>query len=292
MSTTVLRSSRELRALSAAEATAIDIELMSVPGFSIDQLMELAGLSCAEAIHRFTAARVSTSSAVLTEKPKLSALIFAGPGNNGGDGLVAARHLFHFGWSPTVYYPKRPAADKPLFLNLVAQLECLDIPVLTEPPLDGDANAIATQYDIIIDAVFGFGFRDDRGPIRPPFDRSLALLAALSKFHSKTAVASIDVPSGWCVDGGDSAIDDEEKIQPDLLISLTAPKLCAIELCDQAARVRGTSVVHYLGGRFVPPTLASKYELNLGAAPYEGAAQVVQLTRAGDGFVSSSTDMW
>ncbi len=56
-------------------------------GFSVDQLMELAGLSVA--------------SSILAEYPpsKYSRiLIVAGPGNNGGDGLVAARHLYHFGY--------------------------------------------------------------------------------------------------------------------------------------------------------------------------------------------------
>lgn len=57
-------------------------------GFSVDQLMELAGLSVA--------------SAILAEYPPdrcANVLIVAGPGNNGGDGLVAARHLYHFGYT-------------------------------------------------------------------------------------------------------------------------------------------------------------------------------------------------
>jgi NAD(P)H-hydrate repair Nnr-like enzyme with NAD(P)H-hydrate epimerase domain len=32
-------------------------------------------------------------------------------GNNGGDGLVAARSLCHFGFKPMLYYPKQPEKD-------------------------------------------------------------------------------------------------------------------------------------------------------------------------------------
>lgn len=69
------------------QAKAVDEELMGFLGFSIDQLMELAGLSVA--------------SSIMAEYPPSQysrVLIVAGPGNNGGDGLVAARHLYHFGY--------------------------------------------------------------------------------------------------------------------------------------------------------------------------------------------------
>jgi NAD(P)H-hydrate epimerase len=79
--------------LNAADSAALDADLMASPGFSIDQLMELAGLAVATATleHMSAAGRV---------------LVLCGPGNNGGDGLVAARHLKHFGCTPVVYYPR------------------------------------------------------------------------------------------------------------------------------------------------------------------------------------------
>lgn len=40
-------------------------------------------------------------------------IVVSGPGNNGGDGLVCARHLNLFGYSVEVVYPKR--VDKPMF---------------------------------------------------------------------------------------------------------------------------------------------------------------------------------
>ncbi len=73
------------------DAIHIDEELMGHLGFSVDQLMELAGLSVASAIAEEHSPRTHRR-----------VLVIAGPGNNGGDGLVAARHLYHFGFAPEV----------------------------------------------------------------------------------------------------------------------------------------------------------------------------------------------
>ncbi len=67
---------------------AIDQELFNEYKFSVDQLMELAGLSCATAVARVYPA------ASLPGDGRL--LVICGPGNNGGDGLVCARHLHMF----------------------------------------------------------------------------------------------------------------------------------------------------------------------------------------------------
>ena len=60
-------------------------------GFSVDQLMELAGLSVAQSIE-----------AEFPPDTHKDVLVIAGPGNNGGDGLVAGRHLHHFGYNVQV----------------------------------------------------------------------------------------------------------------------------------------------------------------------------------------------
>ena len=69
---------------SQEEAIAVDQELFNEYAFTLDQLMELAGLSVATSIAK--------SYTEQSYKNRLI-LVVCGPGNNGGDGLVAARHL-------------------------------------------------------------------------------------------------------------------------------------------------------------------------------------------------------
>eukprot|EP00985_Skeletonema_marinoi_P003993 scaffold1742_cov150-Skeletonema_marinoi.AAC.12 len=241
------------------DATDLDVELMSTPGFSLEQLMELAGLSVAEAVYE-----VGTDGN--DGKKKKRVLLVCGPGNNGGDGLVAARHLFHFGFQPTVVYPKR--STKPHFINLVQQLDDLNIPILDEIPAtaatdnddDGDDNK--DHYDIIVDAIFGFSFRGTAP--REPFATAITQMITMQTQQSSLLI-SVDVPSSWNVDGGD--MTEGLKFQPDVLVSLTAPKLSAKKFTGR----------HFVGGRFLPPGLAEKYGIRM--PPYPGVSQVMELSK-------------
>ncbi|XP_037549474.1 NAD(P)H-hydrate epimerase [Nematolebias whitei] len=230
-----------MKYLGQEEAQKIDEELFSEYGFSVDQLMELAGLSCATAV-----TRAYPLSSLVKSRP--SVLVVCGPGNNGGDGLVCARHLKLFGYEPTILYPKRPG--KVLFQGLTTQCEKMEIPFLTEMP---EAEVLDEVYNLVVDAVFGFSFK---GSVREPF---ASVLHELKK--STVPIASIDVPSGWDVERGGA-----DGLQPDTLISLTAPKKSASMF---------TGRYHFLGGRFVPPSLERKYQLNL--PPYPGTDCVLQL---------------
>lgn len=234
-------SSVGVKYLSQTEAQAIDQELFTEYAFSVDQLMELAGLSCA----------VSFAKVYLKEslsKAKGSVLVVCGPGNNGGDGLVCARHLKMFGYKPSIYYPKR--TDKPLYHALTTQCVKMGLSFVDTAP---SADVISRNYDVIVDALFGFSFQ---GPPRGEFATVISNIV-----ESRVPVLSVDVPSGWDVEQGNTS-----GIQPEVLVSLTAPKMCA-------RLFKGKR--HFLGGRFVPPELAAKYQLNL--PQYPGTEPVVEL---------------
>lgn len=248
-----------MKLLNQEEAIALDVSLMRVPGFSIDQLMELAGLAVSVAVER---------TYPVGRHRKL--LVVVGPGNNGGDGLVAARHLVHFGYQVHVHYPKRPTRDDAgrLFLNLVTQCEDMGVTFLPSMPT---SDGIIADYDLVLDALFGFSFK---GEVRPPFDAVLEVLRACCGVVSDAEggaprlvpLASIDIPSGWDVHTGDSELGGRA-LAPDTLISLTAPKLCATYFAGRR---------HWLGGRFVPPRVALEFGLH-GLPPYPGSDQVVEL---------------
>lgn len=192
--------------------------------------MELAGLSVASVIAEH-----------YSEGTNRNVLVVCGPGNNGGDGFVAARHLKLFGFNPVVVCPKLGKGD--LFQRLLNQVKRSDIEVHEKLPDNFLSN------DIIVDAVFGFSYKP---PLRSEYRDLLNSIVSSGK-----KLVCVDVPSGWSVNDGPPE-DDTPILQPDVLVSLTAPKLCAR---------RAKNAVHYVGGRFVPPSLEKKYQLNLPQYP-------------------------
>ena len=244
--------------ISAAQAAEIDAKLMGPQyGFTLEQLMELAGLSVAAATRE-----------VYPPETHGRVLCVCGPGNNGGDGLVAARHLFHFGYRVSVCYPKRSGRE-PIYARLVTQLETLGVPfvdaaALTTPNAEEDESnktkkSLATYCDVVLDGVFGFSFA---GSPRAPFD---ALLELLTPAHEPPPIVAIDVPSGWSVDEGDTS-PGKSGARPDVLVSLTAPKL-------GSKTFEGAH--HFVGGRFLPPKLAA--EFGLAPPEYQGANQCARV---------------
>ncbi len=222
--------------ITAATAAALDARLFTL--YPLAQLMELAGHAVA------TAAALTFP---LSSHPTVHVL--CGPGNNGGDGLVAARHLHGFGYRTTVVAPRAPPPGTHL-AALHAQLLALGVPIL-EAAGEGELRAAS----FLVDALFGFSFR---GPPRAPFAELLAAAAA-----SGAPVLSVDVPSGWPVDACEGP-PPPPSLRPAALVSLTLPKPAA------AAFEAGCSGAHWLGLRGVVPRALAE-ELRLPSAPWEGA---------------------
>ncbi|KAL9024268.1 MAG: hypothetical protein Q9196_006638, partial [Gyalolechia fulgens] len=224
--------------LNAKDAVDLDKDLMSVGAFSLDQLMELAGLSVSQAVYRVHP----------PEKGK-RILVAVGPGNNGGDGLVAARHLWHYGYQPTIFYPKQGSNE--LYQRLSEQLKNLGVPFT-----DDFAGALK-ETDHVVDSIFGFSFS---GVVREPF---ASVITALE--NTEVPVTAVDAPSSWSIEEGPPKSGPGARFNPDNLISLTAPK-------PLVSHFKGK---HFVGGRFLPPSVAEKYNLDM--PEYEGVDQIVEI---------------
>ena len=187
------------RYLTAQKAKDLDKALID-GGAPLNVLMEMAGLSVADAFW------ASYSPTKVGDK---KVLCVAGKGNNGGDALVAARYLKHYGYNVEVVYPE-PNESEP-FIGLVKQLDEMEIVISADLPESREG------YFAVIDGIFGFSYE---GPPREPWDGILARLKDYDNGFGKCELVSIDVPSGWNVDSGppeDAAIN----LYPGLLISLT-----------------------------------------------------------------------
>ena len=204
----------------------VDEELMSTYQYSIDQLMEIAGLTVSTIIINEIISKL--------ENKKIKILCISGPGNNGGDGLVASRYLKENGYDIDILYPKQNTKNE-LYKRLVSQCQSYDIKILKE--LNSDFN----EYNFIIDAIFGFSFHGD---IRQPFKD---IIDKLNKIEDK--IISVDIPSGYDINKGNI----NNTFNPKYLISLTLPKLCSKEFKGE----------HYLGGRFVPKVLFDKLNIKI-----------------------------
>lgn len=255
--TQMSHSNQSIKYLSQTEAINLDRELFDEYAFSVDQLMELAGLSVATAIAR-------SYPLAQYDKP----IICCGPGNNGGDGLVCARHLVLFGYKPVVVCPK-PGKGQ-LYQNLLTQCKKFQIDIMDQVP----AQPLDSFGNLIVDSVFGFSFKPPNR--NPDFAKLLNLMHQSSKQQGSIPLVSVDIPSGWHVEIGPENIDRDQAdvdqsmkipaLEPDCLISLTAPKMCAKSFKGK---------FHYLGGRFCPKSLQVKYNLNLPEYPETDGIQLL-----------------
>lgn len=133
---------------------------------------------------------VQQAEAMLGDLCGKKAAVFCGGGNNGGDGLVAARHLHNRGCEVRLYFLTDPEIFRGDALANYQILNNMGVSgfQLSEGSRLNVARMALWSSDIAIDAIFGTGLRDD---VR---DITLSVIQMLNE--SDTPVISCDIPSG------------------------------------------------------------------------------------------------
>ncbi|MCR4393360.1 MAG: NAD(P)H-hydrate dehydratase [Dehalococcoidales bacterium] len=175
-------------------------------GISIAQLMENAGRAVAEEIRR-----------LYGSVEKLTLTVLVGPGNNGGDGLVAARYLHDWRARVNVVLCGRRSPEDPN-LALVQQrgISCLDVSLAGSL---ASVRSLFEQSSAILDAVFGTG---TSRPISGIYADILGLVNQVRGKRSGMKIIALDLPSGLNADTG--AVDPVTPYA-DYTITLGFPKI-------------------------------------------------------------------
>lgn len=180
----------------AEQMANVDRIMMDELGVDVLQLMEAAGLAVTEAIHRRLGGDVAGK----------RVLLLAGTGGNGGDALVAARHLLAQGAEPTVVLSK-PASELPGVPGHQHRIAAaVGVPVRDDAVFRGD-------YDLIVDGLLGFSGRGNpRGTV--------AELIRQANAHPAPVLA-VDLPSGLDATTGERGVPC---IEAAATIALVLPK--------------------------------------------------------------------
>lgn len=135
-------------------------------------------------------------------------LIVAGKGNNGGDGLALARHLFLNNYRVDIYLAfGEVRGDAEIQLKILENLGL--------KPLNSRPNF--KNYDLIVDAIFGTGFQ-------PPVKGEIGDL--INEINaSKVDVISVDIPSGLSADTGEVF---SPSIKAKITVTFQFPKICHV----------------------------------------------------------------
>ncbi|HWE04252.1 MAG TPA: NAD(P)H-hydrate epimerase [Tepidisphaeraceae bacterium] len=145
-------------------------------------LMENAGRAVADAI--------TEELQSLIARPTGAILILCGGGNNGGDGLAAARHLHIRHNAVRIGLTIDPAKYRGDALINYDIIQAMRLPTFDATP----QSLIGAKADLVIDAIFGTGLT------HPPRDPFPALVTAIEA--TRIPILSVDLPSGLDCDTG------------------------------------------------------------------------------------------
>lgn len=174
-----------MKILNSQEMREIDQQAINEYGIPGIVLMENAGLQTAELVLN-----------LLKQSGGRNAIILAGKGNNGGDGLVIARHLFNKGLNVETFLLANPGElgnDSSTNYNILARLGSKIYKLVEEKDLNQLMLSLRSG-DIVIDAIYGNGFKGGLNN----FDSRVVKLVN----QTNLPVVAVDIPSGVEADTG------------------------------------------------------------------------------------------
>ena len=174
-----------MKIVTTAQMRQVEEECAGI-GIPPSVLMENAGKAVAEEVRR-----------ILGDVDHKHIIVLVGPGNNGGDGLVTARHLHDWGAVVSVYlFGQRPTEDSNLKLVQKRGIACI------EANQDGSPdklNELLSSTDAVIDALFGTG---KVRPLHDTFSQALDMVSIAKDKQPGLRIFALDLPSGLNADTG------------------------------------------------------------------------------------------
>ena len=209
----------------AAQSRAFDSYLIEEAGIPSLVLMENAARGALDAIRDWLTipsplTSINSEHALQTERePEI--VIFAGPGNNGGDGFAIARLLLERGIQPTVLLagvPEKLSHDAREQYDILSRL--LDPEEIYTIEKAEDALELIEAPDVIIDALLGTG---STGELRGAIKEAASAIEQLQEWHGSRVLA-VDLPTGL---DSDSGVHEKHSliVRADRTVTMGAPKI-------------------------------------------------------------------
>ncbi|MFC2064818.1 NAD(P)H-hydrate epimerase [Chloroflexota bacterium] len=189
----------EIPSLTTEQMREVDRRMIKVYGIDLLQMMENAGRNLAELAIRMLAGT----------KENMSVTVLCGSGNNGGGGMVAARHLHNRGINTRVVL----AAD----ISLLKEAPSHQWLILKNMGLDIEGDTIGSA-DLVLDALLGYGVVGDPRPM-------MAKYIQLANNQS-APILSLDTPSGLDTTSG---LAHNPTIRARATMTLALPKTGLLE---------------------------------------------------------------
>jgi hydroxyethylthiazole kinase-like uncharacterized protein yjeF len=227
-----------MKVVTAEEMRHID-RMAGELGVTTEMLMENAGRAVAEEVRKAAGSVVGKR-----------VLVLVGPGNNGGDGLVAGRYLSDWGAEVVIYLcAQRPSADKNLALVMERGLALFKA---WEDDAFRNLGSLLGSSEVVVDAVLGTG---KSRSLEGVFKEVLGRLVEFKATKPDVTIVAVDIPSGLDADSGAA---DPNCPYADITVTLGYPKVGLYNF--PGAERAGKVVVADIG---IPPELAEGVKTEL-----------------------------